>query len=323
MKRFDPFIFFRTYGILLVLIVIIALFSLMADSFFTLNNLRNVARQISMLSIVAVGMTFVMLAAGIDLSVGSVLALAGVIGAKCMVTYQIAPWLAVLVALFLATLVGLVNGLLVAWADIPPLISTLGMMTIIRGLSFIVTGGLPVYGIPKGIQFLGQGYAWGIPVPVILMVAFFIGGFFILNYTYFGRYFYALGGNEEATRLSGVDVFRMKLLVYSLCGFMAGVAGVIMLSRINSGQPNAGTGFELDVVTAVVLGGVSISGGEGKLGGVLIGALIMGILSNGMIILSVGEYYQLVIKGVVLLAAVGFDRLAKKARKKRLARAVA
>lgn len=319
MRKVDPFVFFRTYGILVVLLLLIVFFSVMTDSFFSMNNLFNVARQISMLSIVAVGMTFVMLAAGIDLSVGSVLALSGVIGATLMVRAHADPWLAIIGALAGATLVGLINGFLVAYVDIPPLISTLGMMTIVRGLSFIITGGLPVYGLPKGIQFLGQGYVWRIPVPVILMAAFFLVGVFILNFTYFGRYFYALGGNEEATRLSGVNVSRMKLLVYSLCGFMAGVAGVIMLSRINSGQPNSGSGFELDVVTAVVLGGVSISGGEGKLGGVLIGAFIMGILSNGMIIMSVGEYYQLVIKGAVLLAAVGFDRMAKRARKRSLA----
>lgn len=315
-KSHDLFTFFRTYGILIILVLIILFFSAATDSFMSVNNLLNVARQVSMLAIVAVGMTFVMLTAGIDLSVGSTLALSGVIGAKLMVSWQIHPALAVIIAILAALLVGLINATLVAKADIPPLITTLGMMTIIRGLSFIITGGLPVYGIPKGFQFIGQGYVWKIPVPVIIMAVIFLIGSFILNRTYFGRYFYALGGNEEAARLSGISITRIKFLVYSLCSLTAGIAGVIMLSRINSGQPNTGNGFELDVVTSVVLGGVSIAGGEGKLSGVFIGAFIMGILSNGMIIMSVGEYYQLVIKGVVLLAAVGFDRAAKRIRVK-------
>lgn len=302
----------QTYGIVIVLVALMVFFGFASPVFFTVSNLFNVARQVSIMGIVAVGMTLVMITGGIDLSVGSVLAVTGVVGAKLMVEASWHPVAAVLAVLVLGALIGLINGLTVVKLDIPPLIATLGLMTIARGVAFILTGGLPVYRLPAGFQFIGQGYVWSIPVPVIIMVAVFIIGTAFLNLSYPGRYFYAIGGNEEAARLSGINVSLYKLAVYSLLGFLTALAGIILLSRINSGQPTAGSGFELDVVTAVVLGGVSISGGEGRLGGVLAGILIIGVLSNGLIILNVGEYYQSVIKGLVLLSAVGFDRASKK-----------
>lgn len=302
----------QAYGIVLVLGSLLLFFGLSSPAFFTVSNLFNVARQVSIMGIVAVGMTFVMVTGGIDLSVGSVVAISGVLGAKLMVEGGWPPAAAVLCVLIVGAVLGLVNGMVIVKLDIPPLIATLGLMTIARGFAFIMTGGLPVYRLPEGFQFLGQGYLWAVPVPVVFMLAVFVLGGIVLNFTFPGRYFYAIGGNEEAARLSGVDVERYKLLVYSLLGFLTSLAGVILLSRINSGQPTAGSGFELDVVTAVVLGGVSISGGEGKLGGVLAGVLIIGVLSNGLIILNVGEYYQSVIKGLVLLGAVGFDRASKR-----------
>jgi ribose transport system permease protein len=301
--------FIKKYGIIIVLMLVMVFFSVTTTAFFTINNLFNVARQVSMLGIVAVGMTFVMLTGGIDLSVGSLLSIVSVVGAGAMVKGGCNPVVAVIISLAVATIFGLFNGLIITKVNIPPLITTLATMTIIRGISYIITGGLPIYGFPESFTIIGQGYLWIFPIPVIIMVIVFTIGSFILNNSYFGRYFYAIGGNEEATRLSGVNVQGVKLLVYSLSGLVAGIAGVILLSRVNSGQPIAGSGFELDVVTAVVLGGVSISGGEGKLSGVLTGVLIMGVLSNGLIIMNIGEYYQLVTKGLVLLVAVGFDRM--------------
>lgn len=305
----------KRYGIIIVLVFLMVFFSINTKSFFTVANLFNIVRQVSMLGIVAVGMTFVMITGGIDLSVGSLLSIVCVTGAWSMVKGGMNPVVAILVCLIVSTLLGLINGLIVTKVNIPPLIATLGTMTIIRGISYIITGGLPIYGFDESFSIIGQGYLWIFPIPVIIMAVIFVIGFFILNKSYFGRYFYALGGNEEATRLSGVNVQRIKLLVYALSGLFAGIAGVILLSRVNSGQPVAGNGFELDVVTAVVLGGVSISGGEGKLSGVLTGVLIMGVLSNGLIIMNIGEYYQLVIKGLVLLSAVGFDRMQQATKK--------
>ena len=302
-------ILIRKFGILIVLLLLMTFFAVTTTAFFTVTNLFNVARQVSMLGIVAVGMTFVMLTGGIDLSVGSLLSIVSVTGAWAMVKGGCNPVAAVFVCLAVSAGFGLLNGLIVTKINIPPLITTLATMTIIRGISYIITGGLPIYGFPESFTVIGQGYLWIFPIPVIIMVIIFAIGSFILNYSYFGRYFYAVGGNEEASRLSGINVPGIKLLVYSLSGLAAGIAGVILLSRVNSGQPIAGSGFELDVVTAVVLGGVSISGGEGKLSGVITGVLIMGVLSNGLIILNIGEYYQLVTKGLVLLVAVGFDRM--------------
>jgi ribose transport system permease protein len=307
----------QTYGIVIVLGLLVLFFGIRTSAFLRVSNLFNVARQVSIMGIVAVGMTFVMITGGIDLSVGSIIAVTGVLGAKLMVNYCFHPVTAVLCTLLCGTLLGLVNGVIVVKFDIPPLIATLGMMTIARGIAFIMTGGLPIYNIPEGFQFIGQGYVWMIPVPVIIMILVFLFGGIFLNRTFPGRYLYSIGGNEEAARLSGVDVVFYKMFVYALLGFMTSLAGVILLSRINSGQPTAGTGFELDVVTAVVLGGVSISGGAGKLGGVLAGLLIIGVLSNGLIIMNIGEYYQSIIKGLVLLSAVGFDRASKRSSLKK------
>ncbi len=303
--------FFQTYGILVVLVLLVLFFGFSTPTFFNVGNLFNIARQVSIMGIVAVGMTFVMITGGIDLSVGSTLAVTGVFCAWLMVNLTVHPILAVIATLLLGILIGLVNGMVIIKFDIPPLIATLGMMTIGRGCAFIMTGGLPIYNIPEQFQFLGQGYAWVVPTPVIFMAVSFVVGGVILSRTYLGRYFFSIGGNEEAARLSGVPVVRYKLLVYAVLGFMSAMAGIILLSRINSGQPTAGTGFELDVVTAVVLGGVSITGGAGRLGGVLAGVFIIGVLSNGLIIMNVGEYYQSIIKGLVLLFAVGFDRASK------------
>lgn len=303
------------YGILAVLVLLMVFFSFKSEAFLTSDNLLNILRQISMLGIVAIGMTFVMLTAGIDLSVGSLYALSGVIVAVFVINLGIPVWLAVPLTIVITGIVGFMNAFIINQFKIPPLIATLGTMTILRGVAYIITGGLPVFGFPLSFNFLGQGYVLGIPMPVIILAFLFVLTWIFLNKTYIGRYFYAIGGNEEATYLSGVNVKKIKYLVYVLCSALTGIAGIIVASRMSSGQPSVGTGFELDVVTAVVLGGVSFLGGEGKLSGMLIGVLIMGVLSNGLILLNVDAYYQWVIKGGVLLAAVGFDRWTKETQR--------
>jgi len=249
----------------------------------------------------------VLLTGGIDLSVGSIIGVAGV-GAAELMLFNVPPVLSVAIMLLVSAVIGLLNGFFINKLDVPPLITTLGMMTSLRGLAYIITGGLPVFGFTSTFAKLGQGYLWIIPIPVIVMAFIFALGIVLLVKTRFGRYIYGVGGNEEATRLSGVNIKRVKYLVYGMSGFLSGLSGIILLSRINSGQPKAGQGYEMDVITAVVLGGVSISGGEGRLSMVIIGVVIMGVLTNGMIMMNVNDYVQQLVKGLVLIAAVSFDR---------------
>ncbi|MDC7244814.1 MAG: ABC transporter permease [Sphaerochaetaceae bacterium] len=299
--------YLSNYGIFIVLLMLIIFFSFTSENFLNPLNIFNILRQVSIIGISAVGMTMVLLTGGIDLSVGSLIAVTGVGIAKLMLQ-GLHPVLASLIMLAVAVLIGLLNGFFINRLRIPPLITTLGMMTSLRGLAFIITGGLPVFGFNSNFAKLGQGYVWKIPIPVLVMLAVFVIGILLLAKTRFGRYVYGVGSNEEATRLSGINVQRVKYIVYAVNGLMAGLAGLILLSRINSGQPNAGQGYELEIITAVVLGGVSINGGEGRLGFVVIGVLIMGVLTNGMIMMNVNDYVQQFVKGLVLIAAVAFDR---------------
>lgn len=295
------------YGIYLALLLLVLFFTATSDVFLTSANLLNVLRQVSIIGICAVGLTFVLLTGGIDLSVGSVI---GVSGMTCatLVAAGFPVAIAVAGALAFGFLAGLLAGFIINEAGIPPLITTLGLMTTFRGLSYIIGGGLPVYGVPDALKALGQGYVLGIPVPVILMAITLAVGHLVLTHTRFGREVYGVGGNEEAARLSGVSVKALKYKVYALSGTLAAFAGIVLMARVNSGQPKGGEGYELDIITAVVLGGVSIFGGVGRLSGVLAGVLIMGVLANGMILLNIQEYVQWVVKGAVLLAAVALDQ---------------
>ncbi|MBM7622611.1 ABC transporter permease [Sporohalobacter salinus] len=301
----------RKYGIFVALLALIIFFTISSDAFFTFGNLINITRQISMLGIAAVGMAFVLLLGGIDLSIGSQVSLVNIIAAWLMAKAGMNPVFAIVISLSVSTFYGFMNGWIIANIKMPPLIVTLAGMTILQGAAYIISDGVPIFGFPESFSVIGQGYVGFIPVPVIIMVVIMLIGSFILNKTYFGRYFYAVGDNEEASELSGINVKKVKYLVYTLSGLFAGIAGIVMLSRTNSGQAIAGKGFELDVLTAVVLGGVSITGGYGKIFHVVAGVLIMGVLSNGMVLINVSEYYQLVIKGLVLLLAVGFDSYQK------------
>lgn len=300
---------FKRYGIFVVLLVLVIFFSFTSKNFLVTANLLIIARQVSMLGIAAIGMAFVLLLGGIDLSIGSQITLVNIVAAWLMVNGNVHPVIACLAAILLSTAIGLVNGVIIAKVKMPPIIVTLSSMIMIEGIAYMISGGQPIFGFPKAFSILGQGYVGIIPIPVIIMIIIMIIGSIILNSTYFGRYFYAVGGNEEASNLSGINVNRVKYLVYALSGLFAGIAGIIMLSRTNSGQVLAGKGFEFDALTACVLGGISVNGGYGKISNVVAGILILGVLNNGMVLLDVSQYAQMFIKGAVLLVAVAFDSI--------------
>lgn len=306
----------RRYGIFAVLLVLVIFFSITSKNFLVPNNLLIIARQISMLGIASIGMAFVLLLGGIDLSIGSQITLVNIVAAWLMVNGNLNPILACLASILLSTAIGFTNGVIIAKVKMPPIIVTLSSMIMIEGIAYMISGGQPIFGFPEAFSVLGQGYVSIIPIPVIIMIVIMMIGSFILNSTYFGRYFYAVGGNEEASNLSGINVDRVKFLVYALSGLFAGIAGVIMLSRTNSGQVLAGKGFEFDALTACVLGGISVTGGYGKISDVVAGIMILGVLNNGMVLLNASQYTQMFIKGAVLLLAVAFDSIQRNKKRK-------
>ncbi|ARI75636.1 ABC transporter permease subunit [Halobacillus mangrovi] len=299
-------------GPLIGLILIMAILGVMSDNFFTLDNLLNLLRQISINALIAFGMTFVILTGGIDLSVGSILAFGSALTAG-MLASGMDPMLAVLIGLLAGLAMGAFNGLIITKGKVAPFIATLATMTIFRGATLVYTDGRPVTGLSDSFAFemIGRGYVFGIPFPGILMIIVFFILFFILRKTVFGRQVYAVGGNEEASILSGIKADRVKVWVYSLTGMLSVLAGIILTSRLNSAQPTAGTMYELDAIAAVVLGGTSLAGGRGRIVGTLIGALIIGVLDNGLNLLNVSSFYQQIVKGGVILLAVLLDRRSK------------
>ena len=306
----------KKYGIFAVVLALMAVFTFSSPNFLHTSNLLNIARQVSMMGIAAVGFTFVLILGGIDLSIGSVVTLVNITAAWLMINGHWSPVFACAAAVCLASAIGLLNGLIIARIKMPAIIVTLSMMIVVEGAAYLVCNGLPIFGFPKGFAVLGQGHLAGVPIPVIIMVAVLAVGAFILNKTYFGRYFYAVGGNQEAAKLSGIGVNGIQYLVYTLSGFFAGISGIVLLSRTNSGQVMAGKGFEFDVLTACVLGGVSVTGGVGKISNVVAGVMILGVLNNGLVLLNVNQYAQMEIKGIVLLFAVAFDTIQKNRKRK-------
>ncbi|MEC1759758.1 ABC transporter permease [Schinkia azotoformans] len=296
-------------GPLLGFAVITIILSILSPSFLSLDNILNILRQVSINALIAFGMTFVILTGGIDLSVGSMLALSAALTAGFMAG-GMDPILAMLIGLLAGALMGAFNGFVITKGKVAPFIATLATMTIFRGLALVYTEGRPITGLSKDLSFelMGRGYFFGIPVPVIWMLISYAILYFILKKTTFGRRVYAIGGNEEASILSGIKVDQVKIWVYSITGLLSALAGIILTSRLNSAQPTAGTAYELDAIAAVVLGGTSLSGGRGWIFGTLVGALIIGVLNNGLNLLDVSSFYQQVVKGGVILLAVILDR---------------
>ena len=299
----------KNNGILIVFFLICLVLSFLSPYFFTVNNILNIIRQTSIYGIIAVGMTFVILTGGIDLSVGSILALSGAVAAGLMKNNAVAPLIAALAAILVGAIIGLINGLLVTIGKIAPFVVTLGMVTIARGVTLIYTKGYPISGFSPEFRELGGGYVLGIPVPVIVFVIMVALAWFVLNHTRLGRYTYAIGGNEETVKLSGINLNFYKSMVYVIVGVMSSVSALILTSRLNSAEAVAGQGYELDVIAAVVIGGTSLSGGRGSIIGTLIGALLIGVINNGMNLLGISPYFQQVVKGGLIIGAVILDRL--------------
>ena len=304
----------QQFWLLVALVCMCGFFGLREPRFFEVTNFRTVALQSSVRAIMAVGMTMVIISGGIDLSVGSVLAAAGVT-ATLLMTHGMPLALAMALTLGLGALVGAFNGFCVAFVRIPPFIVTLAMLSIARGYAMLVTGSASIIGYPDAFNAIGSGFVAGaVPVPVAIMAGVFAGGYVLLRHTRFGRHVYAVGGNAEAARLAGVPVRRTLVGVYCLIGVLAALAGLINAGRLGSGEPTTQEGIELHVIAAVVLGGTSLMGGEGSLLGTLIGAFVIGFLRNGLVLLRVSSYWQLVIIGCVILAAVALNQVRRRLR---------
>jgi ribose transport system permease protein len=303
----------------IALVLMVCALSLLSDKFLTLENGWNILRQISVNLCLSVGMTLVILAAGIDLSVGAILALSGAVAAGLLkhgvvlaplgVHLQFTVFGAIVAGMLTGTAVGCCNGVAITRLRLPPFVATLGMLSIARGLTMLWTGGFPITGLGPEFGTLGTGAFLGIPLPVWISGTL-VGVFVVLTRkSRFGRYIYAVGGNERAARLSGLPVSRIKIGVYTLGGLLSGIAGLIVTARLDSAQPNAGLGYELDSIAAVVIGGTSLSGGRGSVFGTVLGCLIIGVLNNGLFLLDVSPFWQQVVKGLVILAAVAIDRV--------------
>lgn len=308
-NRFKTDNIVQSLGSLIALIGLVIVFSIVNADFRSINNILSLLKQASVNGLIAFGMTGVILTGGIDLSVGSTLALTSLLCAS-MIRGGVSPAVAMLCVLLLGILFGSVSGVLVTKGRLQPFIATLITMTVFRGLTMIFSGGMPISGLGEDpfLSGIGKGSLLMIPVPVWVMVIMFALFFFVLNKTTFGRRVFATGSNENAAKLAGVNIHRTKILVYVISGFTSALAGLILLSRLGSAQPTIGTGYEMDAIAAVVLGGTSMSGGRGKIYGTLIGVIIIAVLNNGLNIMNVSSYYQDVVKGIVILLAVLSDR---------------
>jgi ribose/xylose/arabinose/galactoside ABC-type transport system permease subunit len=299
---------------LIVLAGLVVLMSLLSPVFLSFSNFFNIMLATTTVGILAIGATFVISAAGIDLSLGSVLGLSSVVGAA-LVLYLGLPWpFLILGCLLTGTLAGALNGMTVAVARVPAFIVTLGMMGIARGLALIISNGQGIYGLPSEILFLGQARPFGVPTPVYILVITAAVAHFILAHTRFGHHTLALGDNEQAARATGINVRRLRIQLYALSGFMAGLAGLVFTARVNTGDPTAGLNYELAAITAAIIGGTNLFGGRGSILGTMIGALVMGILQNGLTLMNMQSYYQQMAIGSVLVAAVWLDQIRSRGR---------
>jgi putative xylitol transport system permease protein len=309
----------REYGIYLAFVILVVALSFANKYFLTQGNISNVLLQTSINGVLAFGMTFVIITGGIDLSVGSVVALAGVVSASFATTMSVAaapggPY-PVFVALIVGVLVGVASGAIigpiVARFNVPPFVATLGMLSAARGLTLIYAGGRPVPALTPQYRWIGTGNVFGVPAPVVIFAAVFLLSWFVLARTRFGRYVYAVGGNPRAAKTSGISVVRVRFAVYVISGGLAGIAGMLLAARTGSAVTQAGIGYELDAIAAAVIGGVSLSGGVGRVSGALIGALIMGVMNNGLDLMGIESYYQQVLKGMLIVGAVMLDQRGK------------
>ena len=309
--------FLNKYGIVIILLAMFIAFSLLSEGFFTTRNIFNIIRQISFMGLIAIGVTMVIITGGIDLGSGSVLALAAVVATSLaqiqtsatlkypgLIVPVIVP---IVAALAIGAVTGVINGSLIAKFKIPPFIATLGMMTVARGFALIYSN-KPLSQLTPEYNFIGQGEIFGVPFPIIILITVAILAHIMLNNVPFGRYIYALGGNEQAARISGVNTDRVKIGVYTIAGLLSGLAGLVVSSRVGSGQPGQGVGIELDAIAAAVIGGTSLSGGIGTIWGTIVGALIIGVLDNGLILLNVDQYWITIVKGTIIVVAVIIDQ---------------
>lgn len=302
--------FFRKYGILLVLVAMWVILLCVSPTFRTVNNAVNILRQVSVNGILAIAMTFVIMTGGIDLTVGSLVAVAGVIGGSIIVANPDNWVLGVVAALVVCALFGAINGFFVAFLDVPAFVATLAGQTIARGFAYVYSDGKPYTMASKTFSSIGKGMT-----PIIIFLVIFVICHILLSKTKFGRYIYATGGNIKAAEASGIRVRNILMKVYVMAGLLSGIAGIVLAARTNSGQPAVGTGFETDAIAAAVIGGTSMTGGIGTIPGTLIGILIIGTLNNGLNLLNVSSYYQQIIKGIIILGAVCFDISSKKMSK--------
>ncbi len=293
----------QRYGLVLSFLILCVAISLLSDRFFTVSNLINVLRQSTINGIIAVGMTYVILTAGIDLSVGAILALATVVTAD-LLQRGVPVSLAILFGLALGSGAGLGNGLIITKARVPPFVATLGMMTVARGLSLTYTQGRPVTGLPDGFRFIGTGSLGPLPMPIVIAGVTFIAGYILLTRTRMGEYIYALGNNPVAAHYAGIATKQYTTFVYVLAGLLSALAGMILVARLDSAQPTAGIGYEFDAIAAVVVGGTSFAGGEGSLWGTLLGVLVIAVLNNGLNLLNVSSFWQPVVTGIVIALAL-------------------
>lgn len=303
-------------GILIALVALCVVLTFASDSFLTASNLLNVSQQISTNFLIAIGMTFIILLGGIDLSVGSIIAVTGLMMGLMMKNWNMPVILSLLLGVAFASAVGLVTGLLITGFELPPFIATLGMMSIARGAAYTITEGQPIYTFPKGFLAITGRYG-GIPVfTILIMVVMFVVAAYVLKYTKYGRYIYAIGGNENCAKLSGINVKKIKCIAYVISGFCCGVAAIVLTSRLDSAVPTNADGAELDAIAAVVIGGTSMTGGEGTLVGTIIGTMIIGVVANGLNLLNVPQGAQRMVKGGIIVLAVIVDVIRRKRSQK-------
>jgi len=318
MARFSKFFTrIRGTGALGIAIIVMGVFlSVATEGFFSSYNLINILRQISLTCFMAIGFSVTLLSGGMDISMGSIAALTGVVVAWLVAVLQVDIFTSVLVTLVLRTVIGIINGVIIAYLGVPPFIQTLAMNFVVQGINFEFTGGYPIYkGFPKEYLFIGQGYVSVVPVPVFIMAGVFIIMHFFLNNTILGQHIYATGDSEESARLNGINVRSVKWIVYAIAGFFAGLTGVVMTARMSAGQPSAaGMNFFLQSATAAILGGVALTGGKGNMLGVLFGALFLGIVNNGLTLLKISAYFQWIVMGVLLILAIVWNSVRENVR---------